>query len=252
MNKLPLYTQVESLLRSKILSGRFSPGERLPTKEELAKQFNVSKITISGALSNLTKEGLINTTRGRGTFVADKVEVPKHFIIISELPEVLRDGVKYRVKVLDIQSIPVTGARSANDIQAFFGLSGKDRVNRVRRIRLIGETPAWFVENILPMGFAEPLSLKEFSKKPLIDVIREKTGVTIGKAELYLEAVSAEPDIAEILRCNTCDPLIHIRILYYLPSGEPMELSDCYLRGDYYKYKVDLTPDGSRPWGESS
>ena len=46
---IPLYVRIESLLRSKILSGQYEPGQKLPTAVELAAEFRVSKITINGA-----------------------------------------------------------------------------------------------------------------------------------------------------------------------------------------------------------
>ena len=65
-NMIPLYARIESLLRSKILSGQYGPGEKLRTKEELAMQFGVSKITVTNALAHLRGEGLITSDPRQG------------------------------------------------------------------------------------------------------------------------------------------------------------------------------------------
>ncbi|MFE3515375.1 GntR family transcriptional regulator [Streptomyces sp. NPDC059166] len=64
------YRWVADELRKEINSGVHRPGERLPTQEELAARFHVSRATVSQALSLLRKEELIVTRQGSGSFVA--------------------------------------------------------------------------------------------------------------------------------------------------------------------------------------
>ena len=60
-------------LRSAITLGVLGDGERLPSEVDLAKQFNVSPVTLRDALRALRAEGLVQTTRGRqgGSFVSE-------------------------------------------------------------------------------------------------------------------------------------------------------------------------------------
>lgn len=64
--------QVEEQVRSAILSGELSSGERLPAEAELARQFNVSRTTVREALRSLTTQNLIFKTPGAkgGSFVS--------------------------------------------------------------------------------------------------------------------------------------------------------------------------------------
>ncbi|MBR7145083.1 MAG: winged helix-turn-helix transcriptional regulator, partial [Lentisphaeria bacterium] len=61
---------VRYALRSQIISGGIAPGEKLPPTDELARMYNVSKDTISHAMSLLAEEKLIVRRRGAGTFAA--------------------------------------------------------------------------------------------------------------------------------------------------------------------------------------
>ncbi|MET7369362.1 GntR family transcriptional regulator [Streptomyces sp. NPDC005566] len=71
------YLRVADELRKEINSEVRQPGERLPTQEELAERFGVSRATINQALSLLRKEELIDTRQGRGSFVASETrQVP--------------------------------------------------------------------------------------------------------------------------------------------------------------------------------
>ncbi len=241
---IPLYTRIEFLIRNKILSGQYEPGKKLLKEEELATHFGVSKITVRNALSHLEKEGLIVRKQGKGTFVSENIPLSKQFIITGGIRNIVLDAARYEVRAFKIQRVKVEETRVARDAQTFFNLSSKDEVAWVRRIRLLKGVPIWFLENFLPLDTVQYLSKKELSEKPLLKILKEKINLTIGRGEMYLEAVPAESDIAKLLHCQTFDPLIHIQVYYWLPSGEPFETANAYLRGDYFKYKVDLDPKG--------
>lgn len=66
----PLYAQIAEDLRQKIFSGKFRAGDRMPSENEIAEQYNVSVITSKRVLNDLADERLVTRVKGRGTFVA--------------------------------------------------------------------------------------------------------------------------------------------------------------------------------------
>jgi GntR family transcriptional regulator len=66
-----LYGRLAQSLRSRIIQGDWKPSDQLPTIPELMKQFGVGSITVRQAFQLLTDEGLIESFRGKGTFVKD-------------------------------------------------------------------------------------------------------------------------------------------------------------------------------------
>lgn len=64
-----LYEQIYDYLLEKIRNGEYQSGERLPSEKELIQQFNVSRITTKKAMEKLALQGLIQRSRGRGSFV---------------------------------------------------------------------------------------------------------------------------------------------------------------------------------------
>ena len=67
---LPIYEQIVSQIKQKILSGELAEGEMLPSIRALAKDLRISVITTKRAYDELEHEGLIYTAAGRGCFVA--------------------------------------------------------------------------------------------------------------------------------------------------------------------------------------
>jgi DNA-binding LacI/PurR family transcriptional regulator len=66
----PRHRHVFDTLLGEITSGRFQPGDRLPTETELAKTFSASRSTIARAMRDLKSRGLLNRQRGGGTHIA--------------------------------------------------------------------------------------------------------------------------------------------------------------------------------------
>lgn len=71
-----LYKKITAYLRDRIYNGDLKPGDRLPTEMELAKQFQVSRITSKRALEELKNSGLVYSIRGSGTYVSNAL-VPR-------------------------------------------------------------------------------------------------------------------------------------------------------------------------------
>jgi GntR family transcriptional regulator len=71
LRREPLYEQIAGRLRAEIRSGRYRPGDRLPSESGLAERFRVSKVTARQAITQLRAEGLVTSRVGYGVFVAE-------------------------------------------------------------------------------------------------------------------------------------------------------------------------------------
>ena len=68
----PLYQQIVQHIRAQILAGDVQVGDKVPTQHEMAKAYDVSLITVKKALAELTREGILFSRVGKGTYVAQK------------------------------------------------------------------------------------------------------------------------------------------------------------------------------------
>ncbi len=66
----PIYEQITSQIKAMIMSGELQTGEAIPSMRALAKSIHVSVITVQKAYEDLQRDGFIETTIGRGSFVA--------------------------------------------------------------------------------------------------------------------------------------------------------------------------------------
>ncbi len=68
-DELPLYRQIIRQITDGIAGARLKPGDKLPSHRELAMQLVIAPLTVKKAYDELEQGGLIETQRGRGTFV---------------------------------------------------------------------------------------------------------------------------------------------------------------------------------------
>src|SRR4029077_2560915 len=82
---IPLHHQVFLVLQDRIAERRYAPGEALPSEEDLAKLFGVSRVTIRAALETLNTLGLIERRQGAGTFVRELARPESWSVPIMDL-----------------------------------------------------------------------------------------------------------------------------------------------------------------------
>ncbi len=73
----PIYEQITSQFKQMIMSGELKAGESIPSMRSLAKSLHVSVISVQRAYEDLQKDGFIETTVGRGSFVSS---INKNFV----------------------------------------------------------------------------------------------------------------------------------------------------------------------------
>ena len=70
-NNIPLYFQLENLIKRCISSGLVKPGDLLPSEAELCRSFGISRSTVRQAIGELEEEGLVIRHQGKDTFIAE-------------------------------------------------------------------------------------------------------------------------------------------------------------------------------------
>jgi Predicted transcriptional regulators len=92
----PIYEQIINAVRESIIKGIVQPGDKLPSVRELASMLTANPNTISKAYSELERMKIIETLRGKGTFVSinyqPKMEEDRMAKLKFELKKILLDA----------------------------------------------------------------------------------------------------------------------------------------------------------------
>ena len=78
------YQDISDAMREKIRSGVWGPGQRLPIRSELVKQYNTTVATLQKAMDELAADGFIISAGKRGTFVANEPPNLSTFAVVFQ------------------------------------------------------------------------------------------------------------------------------------------------------------------------
>ncbi len=108
-NPDPMHKQVTDQMRDAIAKGTLSPGARLPSIREMARELAVSPITIKRAYGDLEREGYLIMRAGLGSFVAgidrDRLREEKVGEIREEIARIARSAGVFGIPIAEIRRI---------------------------------------------------------------------------------------------------------------------------------------------------
>lgn len=237
---VPLYRQLSDLLRGQVMSGEFTPGQRLPSEAQLGEQFGISRITIRQALGDLEREGLVTRVPGKGTFVAER---PKQIEGLPRLSSFSEDAAAagriagYRLLDIGIRQITsaVQQALDLSTSQSFVierVLLADDAPVGVHR----SHVPLWVVDRAVPGGFSAD-TLASGSLYRLL----ESTGVELYRAIETFTPGQLSAEHAALLDLEE-DALVQMieRVVFDRASDRPVLCELDIYRPDSYTHRVQL------------
>ena len=223
-----MHAQIEDWLAGEIAVGALRPGERLPTEQDLAAWFGVSRMTLRHALGELARRGLVTRTVGRagGTFVAEP-KLEQDLTTLAGFSEQLRrHGMVAGARVLAATARPA-GTAAAAALQ----LGEGDPVYEVRRVRLADGNPIAMEHSLFPAALC-PGMLECRLDGSLYELLEVEYGLRPHRARESLEPVTAGVREAEALEIAEGAPLMLVERTAYAQAGQPVEFARDLFRGD--------------------
>lgn len=232
----PLYFQLKNILKSKILSNELKGNDRLPSEVELCEEYNVSRVTIRQALSELIKDGLIYRDRGRGTFVTVGAEL-KRLSLRGSIENLIAAGEGTRIKAISYKKVPCLP-----HLTKILRLGMNSEIFQMEVLRFFPKGPFGYSFLYFPPGLGEKISLHELSETTeIITFIEKKMKTKVNHANQTIDVGLADKRVAEYLIIKPKTPLLIIERDYYSRDGSPMFVSITHFRSDLYKYRIELT-----------
>lgn len=134
-------------IESKIMSGQWAPGDRIPNESEFMKQYQCSRMTVNRVLSRLSEHGLIVRRRKAGSFVAAPRNDSAMFMEIRDFArEAAGQGRKYRHEILLRRIERLSDAR-AHSLRLDPGLS----VLRVLCLHVLDDQPNAYEDRVISL-----------------------------------------------------------------------------------------------------
>jgi len=231
---IPLHHQVFRDLSAALDGNEWAPGERMPTERDLAARYGCSLITVRHALGELVREGRIERTRGRGTFVLQ----PR---IDRDIAGSMSFAEEMKRRGLDPATRLITGhVESAGDVVAgLLGLEAGAPVAYLERLRLGGDEPLLLEQARLPAERFPGLLAFDFEHRSLYDILAEFYGTRVVRARESVEPVSLRTREAALLGVSTRSLALQIDGVAFGADQSPVEVARSFVRGDRTRYYLE-------------
>lgn len=233
---IPIYYQLEEIIKNLIEKGELKPGDSLPAEREYAEQFQISRMTVRQAFTQLVNDGYLYRIQGKGTFVAERK--PKIEQALQGLTSFTEDmkarGMKPGSQLVQFEIIPATSL-IANQL----GIQEYGPVYEIKRIRLADNVPMALETNYISANFIKGLT-ENIVNQSLYSYIENQLDLRIDHASQVIESSVADELEAEYLNIQPGAPVMLIQRNTFLKDGTPVEFVKSTYRADRYKFMIQM------------
>lgn len=230
------YKEVYSDIKKDILRNHYRAGTLMPTQDELAEKYNISRITLRKSLNLLIEEGLIHTRQGSGTFVRAQLDDNSPELLPLDLPI----GTTFSHRDQKITSkILFFGARLPNEQeQTNLKIKDNEPVYEIKRVRLRDNKIYSYEHTIMPTRIA-PLN-ESILKGSIYGYLGGELKIFMTDARRVIYAESASEESAKALNVDKKASLLVIEQIAYDQKGEAFEYSKSRFDENHSKFVIDV------------
>jgi GntR family transcriptional regulator len=223
---IPIYYQLQAIIRGKIENGHWESGRMIPTERQLVEAYGVSIGTVKKAILNLVNEGYLQRFQGKGTFVKGTIlrrESLRYYRFLEAF-----SGEENDLSVKPIRLKRISGFHPANH---YLKISPDKDLFELQRIFFLRNMPVVFSVSYLTAKLfkdIDKIPFASFTQKTLYATIEEEYGLpTIRNREL-IGAILPSHEVCNALQINKNNPVLYIEMLAFTYKDKPFEYRRAY------------------------
>ncbi|CAN5149434.1 GntR family transcriptional regulator [soil metagenome] len=235
---VPRHAQITGWLRNRIESGEYKADEKLPSENELAKKFDVSRVTIRRALQSLESEEMIYRCQGLGSFVKDD-RTPHNLVRLTDFNEdMAKAGLKASSEVRDFITADAPGW-----LTEILDVDEGTKVIRIDRLRLGNGEPVAFDSTWLPILYGQLLDKEKLGETTIYRQLEENYNIPIVRGCYRMSADIADEQLASDLKIPEKSPLLLIDRTSFTIGDKVVYYQKRFYRSDKVMYEMTLERD---------
>lgn len=234
-SRMPRYAQLADLMRQRIARGALKPGDRLPSLEELSREFEVARVTVRQALELLWQDGLVSLQQGRGTYVTSAPTPSRKLKVettLGSLAETYRTDKPQVLNVVESSAIPTLLPEDGPPSERYFYM---------RRVHFREQVPYCVISIYIDDEVFE-VAPQRFRDELVIPILVSLPEVAITRARQRLRVSTADIETANHLRIPVNAPVAEIRRVFNGKDGRVIYVGEVTMRGDFVDLEMDLKP----------
>ena len=236
-----LYHSLGHIIRSKIQSGEWAVGQRIPSERKLMGIFNVSRATVRQAVEHLEKEGVLRREQGKGTFVAPP-KIERGVLRMIEFSDIIKqNGLRPSAQLLGKDCI-----LPPKNIRKVLNLPESALTAYLQRLLLVNGAPMLIETAYFPAVRFPNLPDVYDGAQEWRDFVFNHYDVKVIRAREIFEPVILEDREARILGVKGGAPALWVDHVAYDTSDLPVVYLTSLIRGDRCRFYTDIVFESGR------
>jgi len=237
------YLEIRRDIGGKIERGEWKVGDKVPKESELCTLYDASRTTVRRALSALVEEGRLRRVKGTGTFVkAPQIFDKTTFFIQSFAEELKSQGLTCTTEVLECRMLYAREETAARAL----GLSSKDRMFKLRRLRYAKEDPErgpiTLTVSYFPEEIGRQIERCDFEVVSLYSALRQN-GVIRAQSEKTISATRLSERDMRLLSACAEDLFLIVTTVSYDRAGKAIEYCESLYPAERYSFRLHVVTD---------
>jgi GntR family transcriptional regulator len=214
---------------------RMSPGDRLPSEQELAARFTVSRNTVREALKELETLGMVRRRWGHGTFVSPNIGFLQKWLneLLPIAEVVRRAGKECQLEHSAYRRRKLPAAMVFADMTPEF-----EEVWEIERVYSADHVPFILLRDYLPVSHAGKAIDPSRLGDSVWEMMRAQWGTAFSYASAEIAAVGAPADVASWLKVDAGVPVMRDRQYLYSEAEVPVACTESFLRTDVISSRI--------------
>ncbi|MFC3389068.1 GntR family transcriptional regulator [Salinicoccus sesuvii] len=213
------YQKIAEDIEHYIVDNKLKQGDKLPVLEELRKNYEVSKSTITKALELLEMKGIVYQVRGSGIFV--RRHKRKGYINLDE-NQGFRSGLDEFQLTSEVLKLEVV--RPTEEVMTNLSISAEEEVYYVKRLRFIHGQRLCIEESYYKKSVV-PFLNEQIVSESIFNYLQEGLKLEIGFSDNFFHIGKITKDEANLLALKPGDPGMYYESVYHLTNGEAFDYS---------------------------
>lgn len=207
----------------------------IPSENELAKEFQVTRATIRNAINELKKEGLIYTEKGRGSFVSPP-KIEQSLLQFYSFGRTYKDSNQTTTTKL----ISIDQMSADKDLAIQLRILINEPLFVITRLRIFNGFPLILETSYVPLELMPDLTTKDLNHLSLFDLYETDYNLKIVNAKEFIEPKLAGEQEAYYLDIQVGSPVFYTERTTYTLMERPIEIRKSFIRGDKFRFYTEF------------
>jgi GntR family transcriptional regulator len=231
---IPLYYQLQVIIKQNIESGVWKPGQNIPTELELMDMYAISRSTVRQAILALVNDGYLRRDKSKGTIVTSPTGRMRFVGSLMSFSEEMKSkGIRHYSHILD-QKVVTADEIVSRKLRLVIGTP----VYYLNRVRYINDEPFLIDEHYIPYSLCPDIEKKYQENTSLYHLLKVEYNFNLHHGQIEFQPIAPpSKEVIDLLKIYSTTSLLYVERIVYSEKDVALDFFKAMIHG---KFTIDV------------